>query len=380
MVESPDTILARLNCQDKITTLGLMSGTSMDGLDLCYCILSLTPATLHYSIHWSKTVPYPSSLKNAIVAAVRGPNDSVGELHHRLGRWVAATVREQLSPAERTELDLIGSHGQTIYHEHGIASLQIGEVSYLARTFEVPVIHDFRSNDIAAGGCGAPLVPWIDQRVFFTPTENRICVNIGGISNITVLWKDQRETTGCDTGPGMALLDEAWQRLGRSGVDEKGRTAGLGTPKMELVEQWIQEDEFIQKDPPKSTGRDRYGESWIESHWPELMSLSVPDCLSTLAAFTAETIIIGCRRFIKDAEYRLIISGGGAHHSAVIAGLKQRVGESGISFSSDFNIDIDGKEAFVFALLAAAFVKGIPANLPTVTGAGAQVILGKLCL
>ncbi|MFH1851162.1 MAG: anhydro-N-acetylmuramic acid kinase, partial [Candidatus Neomarinimicrobiota bacterium] len=332
-----------------------------------------------FEIRFFTSVPFPEALKNQIRAALTGTTEQVCALNYDLGRWYAEAVKTVLADNNPGPIDLIGSHGQTIHHISGHSTLQVGEPSFLAQATGIPVVSDFRAADVAAGGTGAPLIPRIDEWLFRVPGSAHIALNIGGVANVTLLPQSGTGTvSGFDTGPGMALLDETWRREFGAGFDASGELAATGEVNEKLVREWL-EDDFIPARPPKSTGRDKYGPTWLEQHQGELAQLPVADRLATLAAFTADSIYVNCRLFL--AEYPvdcLIVGGGGVHHGPLQVRLATRFAPAVVVTSADFGVDPDAKEALGFALLAAAFVKGIPGNLPAVTGAARPVILGKL--
>ena len=298
------------------------------------------------------------------------------DLHYDLGRWMAEVVASEL-PGE-LKPDIIGCHGQTIFHHHNISTFQIGEPSFLAEVLGVPVVADFRARDISAGGCGAPLIPIIDKWLLRDSAEFRISLNIGGVANVTILPPMGRgRVVGFDTGPGMALLDETYRMAHHTGFDVDGHTAQSGSVHEGLVAGWVKDD-FIRQSGPKSAGRHDYGLDWLNDHYDELKKLSLEDRLATLSAFTAESIYLGCKSFIDGNGGSLIVGGGGVHHQCVMRELENRFSDFHIRKSEEFGIPVDGKEAWGFAILAVAYAKGIPANIPEVTGAHKPVVLGKL--
>ncbi len=364
-----------------LRVVGLMSGTSMDGLDICVADIDLSETKLDFEIVHFNTIPFDNDIRDKIRAALGGTTAQVCSLNYELGRWYAQKVKTELEKQGLMDIDLIGSHGQTLYHINGQSSLQVGEPSFLAQALEVPVIADFRAADIAVGGIGAPLIPRIDEWLFRYENKARIALNIGGVANVTLLPpKGTGTVLGFDTGPGMALLDEAHQLATGEQFDQGGELAGKGQVDLKLVAEWLRDD-FITKAPPKSTGRDQYGPEWLDRHKSQLASMQIKDRLATLAAFTAESIYINCKSFLQqyNSDY-LIVGGGGVHHRPLIQQLEKLFSSQKIITSAEFGVDPDAKEALGFAILAAAFIKGIPGNLPAVTGARKSVILGKLII
>ena len=367
-----------LSSKEIIRTAGLMTGTSMDGLDIVITDISLNN-DVHYQIIDDITIPYPNDLKDKIRQVVYNPELDYNKLDDYLGQWYADTLYNHLQTKEINNLDLIGSHGQTIHHISGKSSVQIGSPQYLAERLNVPVISDFRSADIDAGGTGAPLMPKIDEWLFRNKETSVITLNLGGIANVTFLpSKSNDYIIGFDTGPGMSLLDEAYLRKFKDGFDNRGQLALKGNVDKKLISKWLDQSYFIQS-PPKSTGRDQFGMNWLNKHIKDLDRFNFEDQLATLSFFTARTVFLGCEKFIKDHNVsKIIVSGGGAHHTCVMKFLKDLFNPIQVLPSSKLDISVDSKEALGFAIFAVAHIKEIPGNIPSVTGANKPVILGKM--
>ena len=350
----------------------------MDGMDICIADIELSDNRAEFDIKYSNTISYPQRLKNRIQSALNGNTELISDLHYDLGRWMADVVSSEIP--DELKPDIIGCHGQTIFHHHNVSTFQIGEPSFLAESLGLPVISDFRARDISVGGCGAPLIPIIDKWLLRDINEFRISLNIGGVANVTILPPlDRGSIVGFDTGPGMALLDETYRTVHHTGFDIQGNIAQKGLVHDELVSNWV-EDAFIQQSGPKSAGRHDYGLDWLNNHQDELEKLSLEDRLATLSAFTAESVYVGCKSFIDGKQGSLIVGGGGSHHQRLIRELENRFPDFHIRKSEEFGIPVDGKEALGFAILAVAYVKGIPANIPEVTGACKPIVLGKLTI
>tara|TARA_B100000315_G_scaffold260931_1_gene327644 strand:+ start:8346 stop:9479 length:1134 start_codon:yes stop_codon:yes gene_type:complete len=368
--------------KNPLRTVGLMSGTSMDGLDICLAENKFENEGLSYRILGMKTVPFPEELKNKIRTALTGTVKQIGPFHYELGEYFADETARFIQESGVTQIDAVGMHGQTIFHQNKKATLQIGEPSFLVKELCIPVVSDFRARDISEGGTGAPLIPIVDKWLFQNESEGIICLNLGGIANITCLPPKSygEEIMGFDTGPGMALLDEVFRQNGDDPFDENGEMALRGTPDLTLVDSWIK-DEFITSSPPKSTGRDCYGKSWIKNHAGELEKIPLEDQLASLSFFTAKSIYVNCASILGTHNVKSIIaSGGGIHHSAVLKYLNRQFNPVPVKSIAEYGIDPDLKEAFGFSLLAAAYFNGIPANISSVTGADKEVILGKLTI
>jgi len=278
------------------------------------------------------------------------------------------------------QIDAVGMHGQTIHHISGKSSLQIGEPSFLAQLLEVPVVSDFRAADIAAGGTGAPLIPMVDSWLFQWDAGAVVCLNLGGVANVTFLppADSGKPITGFDTGPGMALMDEAMKLSTGKMFDDKGAYSMRGVPDIEKVNYWL-EHSFIQMAPPKSTGRDSFGLSWMNENAFLPPTQSLDDLMATLSLFTARSVAVNCRQFLPiDSVQQVIVSGGGVYNKAVMNHLEELFVPATLVTSQEYGIDPFMKEALGFAMLGAANLKKIPGNLPSVTGATRRVILGKV--
>ncbi|MBT3589985.1 MAG: anhydro-N-acetylmuramic acid kinase [Candidatus Marinimicrobia bacterium] len=368
-----------LKGKETIKTMGLMTGTSMDGLDIAIVDIKQSQGKLKPKNIIFNTILFPKKLKKQISNAVSGDETLYKPLDESLGKWMADVCQDFTSQNNISDIDLIGSHGQTVLHESDVKSVQVGNPQFLADMFEVPVIYDFRTADIKAGGTGAPLIPKADEWMFQKEDEAVIMLNIGGVANVTLLPpKGKGDILGFDTGPGMAMLDETYCSHYIEGIDIGGELAKKGFIDKEMVERWM-DDPYIQKKPPKSTGRDYFGHAWINAHHEDLNLLSFEDRLANLAFFTAKTIIKGCKSFIKKWNVsEIVVSGGGSHHEQILFHLNRLLRPIQIKKTDEYGLPVDGKEAVGFALLAAAFVKDIPANIPSVTGANKNVILGEL--
>lgn len=372
--------LASLVEKPRLCVMGLMSGTSMDGLDICITDIAITDAGLDYTVIDFQTVDYPPELTARINQALKGNTDQICELNYELGRWYAAAIGENIATDVLGRVDLIGSHGQTLHHVSGRSTLQIGDPQFISRLTGKPVVFDFRAADIIAGGTGAPLIPRLDEMLFSTTGHGRIVLNIGGVANVSLVPPaGMGAVTGFDTGPGMALLDEVYRVTGGAGFDHNGELAAKGESQPHLVREWMNDD-YIKSQPPKSTGRDRYGLDWLKEH-PELENLSLNDQLATLAQFTAESIHANCRLFLQAVKVDyLIVGGGGVHHQVIMAQLQKNFNDIEVVSSARFGLEPDAKEAMGMAVFAALYLKGISGNVPEVTGAEKAVVLGKLAM
>jgi anhydro-N-acetylmuramic acid kinase len=367
---------------------GVMSGTSLDGIDVAIVdiagkrVKTIAHSTMPYTAatreriraiveRRSMTVAvHKEGLRSATVRERHGAAD-ISRLNFELGelyaKAVAATCRRFKVPLE--SVGLIGCHGQTIYHEGGKNTLQIGEASVIAERLGIPVVSDFRTRDIAAGGQGAPLVPLVDLLLFSSTKRNRVALNIGGIANITVL----SSGTAFDTGPGNMVID---QLVSPKRFDRDGATAARGHVNRPLLASLLR-DNYYKMKPPKTTGREQYGASFVE----RLRASGLPpeDLIATATALTAATIAAGVTRFAPGAE-EVIAAGGGTHNRQLMAQIAAFLPECRITTTTEFGIDPDAKEAIAFAILAHRTWKHRTGNLPSATGARRAVILGKVTM
>ena len=375
------TTTRNLKAKKVIRTAGLMTGTSMDGLDISIADIGLSNNTADFNMIGTTSIPYPSDLQSQIRQAVYDTRKYSSALDRDLGKWYAEKLFKYLQSESIDNIELIGSHGQTIHHVSGKFSLQIGDPSFLAGKFNVPVISDFRTADIHAGGTGAPLMPRVDEWLFRNFDTAIITLNLGGIANVTLLpCVNNGDVIGFDTGPGMALLDETFLVESKEGIDLGGELALKGNADNRLVNNWLKTPYFLEL-PPKSTGRDQFGIDWLADHRHELDFLSIEDKLATLSLFTAKSVFLACEDFIRDHQVEhVVISGGGMYHSCVMKHLVERFSPIALVPSDELGVSVDGKEALGFAILAVAHVKGIPGNIPSVTGAKKALVLGKMTL
>ena len=352
-----------------------MSGTSLDGVDVA--IVDIEGRRIE-TVAFQST-PYNSSLRRAIldVSNTITTTGAISRLSFRLGEVYATAVlkicREKRVPL--ASIHLIGCHGQTIYHESGRNTLQIGEAAVIAERTGVPVVSDFRTRDIAAGGKGAPLVPFVDYLLFRSRSRNRVALNIGGIANITAIAKNG-DVIAFDTGPGNMVIDAlvAMHTSGKKKFDRGGGIAAEGRVNSNLLDKLL-DDAYYREKPPKSAGREQYGGEFVERLLRSKSSL--PDLIATATVLTAATIAIGIERFAPGSD-ELIVSGGGAHNPQIMGHLAAFLPNVAIATTADYGIDVDAKEAVAFAVLASETWRRRPSNLPSATGARRAVVLGKI--
>ncbi len=356
---------------------GIMSGTSLDGIDVAIVdIAGKRVATVAHS-----TSPYPAATRRRILEAssaadISRLNFELGELY---AKAVAATCRRAGVPL--ASLALVGSHGQTVYHEGRKPTpntLQIGEASVIAERLGIPVVSDFRTRDIAAGGQGAPLVPFVDYLLFASAKVNRVALNIGGIANIASLPRAAApdRVIAFDTGPGNMVIDQLVERLtgGRRRFDRNGAIAARGHLNRPLLDSLL-DDVYYKTKPPKTAGREQYGAPFAE----RLIATGLPleDLIATATALTAATIARAVTQFAPGTQ-ELIAAGGGTHNRRLMGQIAAFLPECRVTTTAEFGIDADAKEAIAFAILAHRTWRRQTGNLPGATGARRAVILGKI--
>lgn len=352
---------------------GIMSGTSLDGIDVA--VVDIERGRIR-AVVAHRTKPYPKQVRQRILAVSNANTHTaeISRLNFLLPELYAKAVKACGVPLETIEL--IGCHGQTIFHESGRNTLQIGDGSVLAELTGIPVVSDFRPRDVAAGGRGAPLVPFVDYLLFRDARVGRVALNVGGIANVSIIPAKAKpeEVVAFDTGPGNMVIDQLIERLtgGRQSFDNGGRIAAGGRSDPEIVKALLR-DRYYRAKPPKTAGREQYGSDFVD----RLMATGRPleDLIATATAFTAATIIDGIRRFAKAPVADIVIAGGGAHNRTLIAQLAEHYR---VRTTAEFGIDVDAKEAVAFAVLAYETWHRRPSNLPSATGARRAVVLGKV--
>jgi anhydro-N-acetylmuramic acid kinase len=372
--------------KSKHTVLGIMSGTSLDGVD--YALCEVSPTGIKLKKLWS--VSYPTALKNRILSAASNALSSyeLAQLHHDLGRFYALK-------APKAQFDYIGLHGQTIFHnpaKPNSATSQIGEPAYLSVKYKRPVISQFRNMDLAMGGQGAPLATLFHKTVFGKYGKSVAVINLGGISNVTYLGRNK--ILSFDMGPANMLIDYAVMEVtkGRLKYDAQGKIAALGIANESLVKSWLKHP-FIKAKPPKSTGREEFGPIFFKKTWTDCKKekLSSPDSVATYTKFTGECIAENFALHLPEMPDLVILSGGGAANPTLRKVITQslRAREWSIkkqNLKSPIQIvttDESGWpnqsiEAAAFALLAYQTMTGKTGNLPKTTGASRAAILGQI--
>lgn len=353
---------------------GVLSGTSLDGIDVAICEAVPRGAGVGVRCERFATVPFDERLRARIVAAY--PPAPVGALevsalHAAIGEAFGDAV---LAVAAGTRLDAVASHGVTLAHDDAAReTLQIGDAFRIRERVGATVVYDFRAGDTAAGGTGAPLVPFVDALLF---GERAPCValNLGGIANLTVL----PDGIAFDSGPANLPIDTyvGLRSGGEQRYDREGALARAGRPSTALLTALL-DDPYFRRVPPKSTGREQYGAPFIAQHRAALDALSFEDAVATLTAFTVRTVADAIRTFSPRCTL-LVVSGGGARNPALTGGLRAALPGVDVRVSDELGVDADAKEAIAFAVLGLTALRGRAAGLPAVTGARGARVLGAI--
>lgn len=369
--------------------LGLMSGTSADGLDCALCTIAGSGAQTQVLDVQARTYPYSKEERSRILAMFEPGGDVSSVCQDSF--WLAERFADlalqfltELGISPR-DVDLVGSHGQTVWHQPPSAckpgqtpsTLQLGEPAVIAARTGIVTVGDFRVADVALGGEGAPLVPYCDYLLFRKPGLRRALQNIGGIANVTVLADRAEEVLAFDNGPGNMLIDALapLASCGTATFDQDGELSARGRVLPEVLADLL-DDDYLRRAPPKSTGRERYGHEFATALLHRYPSAEAIDLLATAVAFTAHAIADSLRP-LQISE--LLVSGGGGHNRTLMATLERLLHPTPVRKLAELGIDIDNKEAVAFAVLAVQTVHNEPSNLPQVTGARRGAVLGKLC-
>jgi len=372
---------------------GLMSGTSLDGVDVA--IVDIRAAKVRLVAF--DVFPYKPALRAEILSLCHPDSAKVNRichLNHVLGEVFAEAVLKlcRRRGVAADSVDLIGSHGQTIWHHpqggrYGgrtiRSTLQIGEPSVIAQRTGITTVADFRPRDMAAGGQGAPLVPYADYVLFRDAKVSRAIQNIGGIANVTFLPRacKRDDILAFDTGPGNMVIDAVCHLVtgGKRRFDRGGAMAARGKVDEMLLREMLKHP-FLRRKPPKSTGREEFGQAYCE--WlvqrSQKRALAPEDMVATVTAFTARTIADAYRWFLPVMPDEMVLGGGGAHNRTLVRMLQRELTAVKIRTTNEFGIDVDAREAVAFAVLAWATIRGTANNVPSATGAAEPVVLGKI--
>jgi anhydro-N-acetylmuramic acid kinase len=378
---------------------GIMSGTSADGINVALVRISSGKATAHHALSLKllghAEYPYPPAVRRAVLAAMNSTRASVADLA-RLNFLLAELYADALLATQRRlrlKAQLVGCHGQTLYHQGEPASFlgrklsvtwQTGEGAVLAASTGLPVVSDFRPADIAAGGKGAPLVPFLDLLLYRDSRLGRIVQNIGGIANFTAIPASAAagQVRAFDTGPGNMVIDAVTQHLFHKPCDHDGRIAASGAVNGRVIGEVLRSP-FFRRKPPKTAGREEFGREFTQ-HFIRLCGrVEKQDVVATATALTARTIADALQRFVlrpKNSYRDYIVSGGGANNPTLMAMLANELRPFGLEIrsSDEFGLPSEAKEAAAFALLAYQTWHRLPSNIPSATGAKKPAILGKI--
>lgn len=364
--------------------IGVMSGTSLDGVSAALVRLRGDPDAAE--LVQFRQEPYARLERDALIQAIaRGSARDLALLHVALGERFAGVALGLLADAGVAPQDVafVASHGQTVWHEPGRATLQLGDPAVLAERLGVPVVSDFRARDVAAGGQGAPLVPLADVMLFGHAERGRLLLNLGGMANVT--WVPVRGVTAgalaFDTGPGVAVIDAVTRRVDPTApYDVNGERARCGRAIPRVLDERLG-DAFFDQPPPRSTGRERFGLAYADALYDDVRAAggSDNDAVATATALTVESIARALERWTPPApEAELVISGGGARNPALVEQLAARVRPRPVVPFDALFFDGDAKEAVAFAYLGWRSVRGLPGNLPAATGARGPRVLGRI--
>ncbi|MCF0136523.1 MAG: anhydro-N-acetylmuramic acid kinase [Lachnospiraceae bacterium] len=383
--------------KDTKLVIGLMSGTSGDGVDAVLCEIRGHGISTRVKQLAFVSPAYTREVRDRILQVAAGDFGGAKELclmNVYLSELFADACLELCRQAEVKpgDIDLIGTHGQTVYHipvaENYLgrdirATLQIGEASTLVERIGAVTVSDFRVRDMAAGGLGAPLVPYTEYILYSDPEHNMGLQNIGGIGNITVIPKNARleELTAFDTGPGNMVMDNVIYRLtkGKMSYDAGGRMAASGSPSGTLLEE-LMRDPYLAVKPPKTTGREYYGNEYVDRIMKraEELELSGPDTLATVTMFTARSIAYSARELCPVCPDRLVVGGGGSLNPTLMKYIADSLPEAQVMTNEDLGFDSSAKEAVAFALLANECIHSMCNNAVAATGAHHPVVMGKI--
>jgi anhydro-N-acetylmuramic acid kinase len=373
-----------------VIVAGVMSGTSADGINVA--LVELTGGRPQLKLVGHLEFPFPPAVRRAILAGMNAERARVADLArlnfllgHLFGGAVMAAARKF-----RLQVELVGCHGQTLYHQGEAQAFlgrklavtwQTGEAAVIAARAGAPVVSDFRPADMAAGGKGAPLVPFLDYLLYRDPRRARIVQNIGGIANLTAIPAGAKteQVVAFDTGPGNMVIDALTERLFGQAFDREGRIAARGRVLEEVVSEILRQP-FFRRCPPRTAGREEFGREFVTEFLGRCGRARKQDVVATATALTARSIADSIRRFVPGSYAELIVSGGGAENPTLMRMLGAAVEPMGIRLrrSEDFGLPSAAKEAVAFAVLAYQTWRRRPGNLPSATGASRPAILGKI--
>ena len=374
--------------------VGLMSGTSADGVDAALCEVTGAGDGTKVRLRAYLSQPFPRSLRERIFALAEADTSELSELDVLIGECFADATRAVCDKAgvPLPQIHLVASHGQTAAHRPRSqgqlgATLQIGEAAVIAERTGLPVISDFRARDVAAGGEGAPLVPLVDHFLLRAPGKWRAIQNIGGIANVTLLGGSLMDLVAFDNGPGNMCLDAVARAAsrGQESFDQDGRRAARGRIDQSLLEE-LHRHPYLAQSPPKSTGRELFGRGFVYpllDRWKDRApsspdAVALDDLLATLTRYSAEAIARSFHEHLPVFPDEIYLCGGGAHNRTLVAHLRELCAPAPVLDTGAIGIDPDAKEAIAFAVLANETLFGHPGNIPRATGAAGPRVLGKI--
>lgn len=391
--------LLSLTAKQKRLAIGLMSGTCTDGIDAA--LVQIEGSSIHTKVQFIEfvTIPYDIELRSKLLHLSSGDfggSYEISKMNFLLGKLSANAClfvceKAKISPSE---IDFIGSHGHTIYHQplpenyHGqtvTSTLQIGEASVISEIMNCPVISDFRVRDMSAGGLGAPLVPYTEYLLYSKKDKTIALQNIGGIGNITYLPSNGKleDILAFDTGPGNMIIDSlvSIHTNMRQTYDDCGKIASIGKIHEELL-QWLLTDPYLYKIPPKTTGREYYGADYVKRllNKANELNLSFPDIVSTATMFTAKSIKISVLNHLPKLPDTLIVGGGGSQNKTLMKYISSTLSQCNVITNEDIGFNSNAKEAIAFAILANETIFGNTNNVPSATGASHNVVMGKITI
>jgi anhydro-N-acetylmuramic acid kinase len=376
---------------------GVMSGTSADGINVAVVRIAGKGPALRFSLLGHSESPYPAVVRKAILSLMNARTANVAgisRLDFLLGELYADSVLAAIRECGVSKIDLVGCHGQTIYHQGELAGFlgrniactwQLGEGAVLATRAGVPVVSDFRPAEMAAGGKGAPLVPFLDYLVYRNRKSGRILQNLGGIGNLTAIpaAASAKDVIAFDTGPGNMVMDGCMERLYRRPFDRDGKVAATG----EVLEPVIAEtlrNPFFKRKPPKTAGREEFGREFVSTFIKRCGRARKQDIVATATALTAKSIGLALRNFVvnpSNGSYKdFVVAGGGTKNPTLMKMIDLEISALGLRLrsSEEFGIPSEAKEAIAFAMLAYQTWHRRPGNIPSATGALRPAILGKI--
>jgi len=387
-----------------VIVAGVMSGTSADGIDVALVRINSRQKSRNKTpgFHWPTfrllahaEYPYPKDVRRAVLAAMNATRTNVADLA-RLNFLLGELYAEAVAATQqkyRLRVELVGCHGQTLYHQGEpnpflgrklAVTWQTGEGSVMAARLGVPVVTDFRPGDMAAGGKGAPLVPFLDYILYRSPTIGRVVQNIGGIANLTAIpaSSSPEQVQAFDTGPGNMVIDAVMDQLYDKPYDIDGYVAATGTVMEPILSQLLRAPFFLRK-PPKTAGREEFGREFVGDFLRRCRRSRKQDIAATATALTARSVALALRRFVvkrRGSYQELVISGGGAKNPTLLSMMNAELAKLGIQLrlSDEFGLPIEAKEAVAFAVLAFQSWHRQPSNIPSATGASRPAILGKI--